>query len=130
MTFKAEFIVNTGQFQHVALTVEGKDAVEFGKKLVSFNDDLKGKLGVFMAELESHVKAEHTAALHGGQTAPQKAAEALVRGELKGRVVEVQEPGTEPSEGPSEPSWEAPVQTQKKPWENQGGGVDLKDFFS
>lgn len=125
MTFKAMFVVPLAQFQKVDLWVEGKDAVEFDKNLTSLNDKLKARLGVFMAELESNLKVAHKAALNGGST---EALEGLLKAELGAKVVSVQEPGTAPAEAPSEPSWEKPMETKSKSWENSSS-VDLADLF-
>lgn len=122
MTYRVELIVNTGQFQHVALTVEGANKSQFFDKLNDFSDADKAKLGLFMAELESHVRVAHQAALAGDPLEPQ---EALVKGVLDAKVVGVQEPGksalaaaVQAGEDITE-SWRAPVERAPKPWENQ-----------
>jgi len=127
VSYKVELIINTGSFQHVALTIEGANKSQFMTNLADFNDADKAKLGVFMAELESHVKVAHQEALSGASVEP---AEALVKGILGGRVVEVHEPGESLADALSEAgvtvddmkaaqSWSAPVERSPKPWENQ-----------
>lgn len=111
MTYRAEFMIQTAPFMGVHFIIEGMNKSQFFDKINDFNDADKAKLGVFMAEIESHVKVAHQEILSG---APVEPVDALVKGVLGGQVVSVQEPGEEPVE----PSWSAPVERAPKPWEN------------
>lgn len=65
MSIKASWIVNTGPFQHVEVTIESDTIAQFEANLVAFDDALKAKLGLFQAELESWVIPARQNALEG-----------------------------------------------------------------
>src|SRR5678815_958044 len=65
MSIKAEFIVNVGPYQHVAVTIEGSDVSDFLGQLDSIKENHMQDLGDFQAELESWVVTARQDALNG-----------------------------------------------------------------
>lgn len=118
----AEFIVNTGQYQHVAVTVSGSSPADFERQLDEFSDKLKAKLGQFEAELESWT-AEMYQRLVNGRT--DEAAE-LLKSTLGTTVVSTVINEPKPVETAKEPNkWgPSPTNVQTPPWQNNNSGDD------
>lgn len=115
MSIKAEFIVNVGPYQHVAVWIEGKDVVEFADHIDYFDDQLKVKLGLFQAELESWVVTARQEVLEGVH---QPAVEAVQS--LGATVVEVKDTPEEEREQPTQAvvrPWNRTQQAVAKAWE-------------
>lgn len=100
MTYSAEFIVNTGQYEHVLVTVKADDAHQMMDRLDDFSDKLKVKLGIFDAELKSWVIDAYDKAMTGQQDA----AAQLLKDALGASVVEVIKTEPKPVQTASEPA--------------------------
>ncbi len=105
MSIEAEFIKNTGNYEHVKLKISGANVVEFWREMQSFSDSMKEDLGLFQAELVSWVGPAYDKALNG----PHDASVELVQRELEATVV---------SEETPKPAWTAPVEAKKKEWDD------------
>jgi len=109
----AEFIVNTGQYQHVKLTVQGDDVECFSRELDALDDALKVKLGIFQAETESWVRGTYEEVTSKGLEAAQK----LLQDALGATVVESIPKPSAPPQTASEPAWKTkPGTTKPEPW--------------
>lgn len=136
MTFKASFIVNVGQYEHVELTVDGQDFTDLflGKEddpsalLGDYHASLKaailyGRDRAFEAVTPERIKAAVDSVYTKGTTAhpdfPDTPTDArtpqeLVEQELGGRVVAVQERAAETPRK----AWEVELPSAPKAWES------------
>ena len=112
-----QFIVNTGQFQHVAVTVEGTGNPSgdgtFVDELAYISDNLKAALGAFQAELESWVKDTYRKAINGQIDD----AIDLLKRELGATVVSEEVPEPAPAIT-DQPAWSRPMEAKKKEWDD------------
>lgn len=115
MTYRATFLINAGQYQHIELTIEDGTLAGFWSKVNAFDDGMKQALGVFHTETESHIKVTRQQLLDGEHN---KSIEELVEG-LGATVV-----STEPV--PDAPAWSKKVEPQAKPWDDSDD--DFEDF--
>lgn len=108
----AEFIVSTGPYQHVKLTVSGDDVVCFSRELESIDDKLKARLGEFEAELISWTGGVFQSIDNGNM----EHAKQMIENALgPTTVVEVIE--HEPKPPADTPAWEEkPATTKPAPW--------------
>lgn len=104
--YRAAFLINAGQYQHVELTIEDSTLEGFWSKVSAFDDGMKQALSVFHTETESHMKVTRQQLLEGEHN---KSIEELVEG-LGATVI-----STEPV--PDAPAWEKKVPAQAKPWD-------------
>ena len=112
----AEFVVRTGEFQHVKLTVSGVDAADFGQRLAEITDLDKASLGRFQAELESWVKDVYEKLADGQLEEAQK----LIQNALGSTVIESIPHKPTPVQDASTPVWkQTPATTQPAPWKAQ-----------
>lgn len=112
----AEFIVNTGQYQHVALTVSGDDVDCFSRELAAFDDALKAKLGEFQAELESWTWGVYDKLTSGDIDAAEK----LLKEALGATRVEVYTLAAEPAHTAPENKFKPTTAAITPPWEKSG----------
>jgi hypothetical protein len=121
----AEFIVNTGQFQHVLVKVTGEDAARFEQELESVTDELKEKLGVFQAELETWVRPTRDAILESLRS---QAVDALIP--LNPTVISETKVEKGPEPETAKQSWNQDVKVAPKVWDPKpkAEGKDEWDF--
>lgn len=113
MTFKASFIVNVGQYEHVELTVDGQ---EFADLFLGVDMDMDVALGDYHASLKTAIlygRDQAYAAISKPATRDERAPEALIQEELGGKVVAVQE---QAAETPRK-AWEVDLPAPPKAWE-------------
>lgn len=132
MSYEAEFIVNTGPYEHVKLTVSGRDEAEFILNLTSFTDHTKGQLGIFQAELKSWamVAYENPSGFEVPVTVVEEPAEdpvAVVQETLGATVLEVEEKAVEAAPEAASKPWQRKLDPKPKPWD---GGPELTDKIS
>lgn len=138
MTYSVEYIVNTGQFEHVLWKVEHDDLVIFEGMLDAITAQLLEKMGRFSALSKGAVSYGY--ANPGEVDTPEPQASELIKSELGGKVLEtrqkdaetvagptVQAAAVEPSETPSRPWDRKPASKAEKPWtEPRGLGAVTK----
>jgi len=112
----AEFIVNTGSYQHVKLTVAGEDLHAFLGELNSIHDRFKAQLGEFQAELESWVRGVYDKLAEKDLEGAQK----LLQDALGSTVIESKPNPAAPPQDSSQPAWNRkPETTKPAPWKAQ-----------
>lgn len=99
--YRAEFIVNAHQYEHVAVWIEGDTLEEFARARDELTDEVTQSLAIthtaIKSQLEKAWEAGHSAGV------------AMMEREL-GATVESE------SEVPPKPSWSTPMDPSPKPW--------------
>lgn len=100
--YRTEFIVNAGQYEHVALWVEGDTIGEFDQALAELPDSTVQSIALAHTAIKSQLKAAWEAG-HATAVATVK------------EVLQAVEEST--VEAPSKPSWSTPMDPKPKAWD-------------
>lgn len=119
MTYSAEFIVNTGQFEHVKLTIDGQD---FADRFFGKDEDMEVLLGDYQASLRVAViyGRDHAGDEVTPPTVSHEEKVDLIQTELLGKVVET----VEHEDKSADPPWKQVVAQPVHAWEAAG----MEDF--
>lgn len=138
----AEFIVNTGPYQHVKLSISGVDVADFGQQLAEITDTDKANLGRFQAELESWVRGTYEALVSGDTETAQKLLESALGATVLDSIPNKPQPALSDSDltlaalnGPgdiahkAQAAWnEKPETVKPAPWKAQASTSDGDDW--
>lgn len=107
--FKTELLINAGQYQNIVLTISGETIGEFWSNMDAFTDEMRARLGLAHAELESWASSTRHAAIEGKEDE----ATEIITSAMGGAVIssEVVKTPPQPTQEPKAPL------AKTKPWE-------------